>query len=94
MMETQKFISVILPLKLEWEPCYSLPEDTYDICVGQRVKVRFAFKEYIGVVSAVGITPEIAVDRIQSIVRYVKQGNRISPEHKHIHRKQTQAEHS
>ena len=87
MMETQKFISVILPLKLEWEPCYSLPEDTYDICVGQRVKVRFAFKEYIGVVSAVGITPEIAVDRIQSIVSIEEGLEKILPEEIELWRK-------
>ena len=80
MMETQKFISVILPLKLEWEPCYSLPEDTYDISVGQRVKVRFAFKEYIGVVSAVGITPGVAVHRIQSIVSIEGGLEKILPE--------------
>ncbi len=80
MMQTRKFISVILPLRLEWEPCYSLPEETDDICVGQRVRVRFAFKEYIGVVSAVDITPEIATDRIQSIVCIEKGLEKILPE--------------
>ena len=26
-MEKKTYISVILPLKLEWEPCYSVPEN-------------------------------------------------------------------
>ena len=42
------FIQVILPLRLEWEPFYYLDGE---ISVGNRVRVNFAGKEYVGVVS-------------------------------------------
>lgn len=45
------FIQVILPLRLEWEPFYYL--DGKVISVGERVRVNFAGKEYVGVVSVV-----------------------------------------
>lgn len=57
------YISVILPLRLEWEPCYAVPQES-KIEVGDRVRVRFGAKEYVGVVSAVGITPDIDPKRI------------------------------
>ncbi len=44
------FIQVILPLRLEWEPFYYLDGE---ISVGNRVRVNFAGKEYVGVVSDV-----------------------------------------
>ncbi len=43
------FIQVILPLRLEWEPFYYL--DGKVVSVGERVRVNFAGKEYVGVVS-------------------------------------------
>ena len=61
------YISVILPLRLEWEPCYAVAKEV-KIEVGDRVKVRFGAKEYVGVVSAVDITPEIAPERILPVV--------------------------
>ena len=61
------YISVILPLKLEWEPCYSLPADASKAAVGNRVKVIFANKPYTGVISAVGITPETELSKIKQI---------------------------
>ncbi len=61
-MENLIYISVILPLKLDWEPCYSMEVPACQ--PGTRVRVRFAGKDYIGVVSAVGITPEIAPGKI------------------------------
>lgn len=54
-MAWEKFIQVILPLHLEWEPYYELE----DARVGERVKVEFAHREYIGVVSKVGVKPEV-----------------------------------
>ncbi len=44
------FIQVILPLRLEWEPFYYMDGE---ISVGNRVRVNFAGKEYVGVVSDV-----------------------------------------
>ena len=64
-MNEAKFISVILPLKLEWEPCYST---TSDLHVGERVRVMFAGKVYVGTVSAVGIVPDMDPGRIKPIV--------------------------
>ena len=49
-MTGQKLISVILPLKLDWEPYYSANEE-YALEKGSRVEVLFAGKKYIGVVS-------------------------------------------
>ncbi|MEE3466408.1 MAG: hypothetical protein VZQ48_06695, partial [Candidatus Cryptobacteroides sp.] len=61
-MDESIFIQVILPLKLEWEPYYLVETP---VAVGDRVKVEFAGKDYIAVVSAVGVTPpEQLVDRI------------------------------
>ena len=74
------YISVILPLKLEWEPCYSLPDDVSCVSAGDRVKVRFANKEYIGVVSRTNIKPETEVSRIRTIIALEKNLDRISPE--------------
>ena len=80
MMENTIYISVILPLKLDWEPCYSLPEsiDSSVINIGDRVKVRFANKIYTGVVSAVGITPETSPSRILSTLSVETDMPRIS----------------
>ena len=49
-MTGQMLISVILPLKLDWEPYYSANEE-YALEKGSRVEVLFAGKKYIGVVS-------------------------------------------
>ena len=65
LMNEVRYISVILPLKLEWEPCYST---TSDLHVGGRVRVMFAGKEYVGAVSAVGIVPDVDPGRIKPIV--------------------------
>lgn len=66
-MDKLCYISVILPLKLEWEPCYSI-EPSIDVAVGDRVRVNFARHEYIGVVSAININPDIDLKRIQPIL--------------------------
>ena len=52
-----RYISVILPLKLSWEPYYSLPE-TMSAEVGDRVAVSFAGRRYLGVVSGINVNPE------------------------------------
>ena len=66
-MDGPAFIQVILPLRLEWDPCYRLPEGMRAE-VGSRVRVLFAHKEYVGTVSAVDVTPETAVDRILPVL--------------------------
>lgn len=65
-----KYLKVILPLKLDWEPCYSyIPADGAAVPeIGSRVNVRFAGRRYIGVVSGKDIVPEIEASRIQRII--------------------------
>lgn len=46
-------IQLILPLRLDWHPSYSLQEGQY-VRIGDRVRVSFASKEYVGVVCATG----------------------------------------
>ena len=60
-MERKTFISVILPLKLEWEPCYRLPSDADVVRIGDRVKVRFSNKDYSAVISAVDLIKGIGL---------------------------------
>ncbi len=52
-MPLEPFIQVIVPLRLEWEPYYRME----GAAVGDRVRVAFARKTYIGVVSAVNADP-------------------------------------
>ena len=66
-MPVPAYIQVILPLRLEWEPYYSVPEGTR-VDVGDRVRVLFARKEYVGAVSAVGVTPQTDENRILPIL--------------------------
>ena len=65
-MDKRIYISVILPLRLEWEPCYWT--DIEDIGPGQRVRVLFAGREYTGTVSAAGIEPQLAPSKIQQVI--------------------------
>jgi primosomal protein N' (replication factor Y) len=66
-MADSTYIQVILPLRLEWEPCYRVPEGT-SVRVGDRVRVLFARKEYVGAVSAVGVQPQTDENRILPIL--------------------------
>ena len=66
-MPVPAYIQVILPLRLEWEPCYRLPEGA-TVRVGDRVRVLFARKEYVGAVSAVDVQPQTDENRILPIL--------------------------
>ncbi len=106
-MSQSLYISVILPLKLEWVPCYAVPEgmlhgdgkqaghgmqeddgiqtgygkqEDEGIYVGDRVRVKFANREYIGVVSEVGVTPDIDPGRILPVVAVESGLERILPQ--------------
>ena len=82
-MDGRRYISVILPLKLEWEPCYYI-DSSDDIEVGKRVRVKFAGKEYVGVVSGVDITPDITASKIQSIISIEVTMEKIRTEEIHL----------
>ena len=64
-MEERKYIRVILPLKLAWEPCYRT--DDMELSVGERVSVVFAGRKYVGVVSAVGVDSETDESKIRPV---------------------------
>ena len=64
-MQREKFISVILPLKLEWEPYYRTSED---LKIGDRVRVLFANKEYVAVVSGTDTNPDIDSSKVKPII--------------------------
>ena len=68
------YIFVILPLRLSWEPCYIAPQGT---ATGDRVKVVFAGKEYIGVVSGTGVEPPAQAKKISEILSVEKDMDRI-----------------
>ena len=76
------YISVIIPLKLEWEPCYSVVHagQETDIKIGDRVRVIFAGKEYIGVVSSTDCVPETDASRIKNILSVERHLDSIFPE--------------
>ena len=56
-MSAKSYIQVIVPLKLDWEPVYSVPEGV-SLTKGDRVSVIFSGKEYIAVVSKVPAVPD------------------------------------
>jgi len=67
-MSNKVHISVILPLKLAWEPIYSVPEGTEVPSIGDRVLVPFAGRNYLGVVSGIDAVPDLkASSKIRDI---------------------------
>ena len=78
-MPARTFIQVILPLRLEWEPYYALPEGV-QVHVGDRVRVLFARLEYIATVSAVDVKPVINESQINPILALESSLPRILPE--------------
>ena len=49
-MDARQYIKVLIPLRLEWEPLYSW-DGPVPAVAGDRIRVAFAGKEYIGVVT-------------------------------------------
>lgn len=75
------YVSVILPLRLEWEPVYRVPEEiagSGSVNVGDRVTVRFAARLYSGVVSAVNVTPAAHIKKVFPIVSLDKNLDTVS----------------
>jgi primosomal protein N' len=60
-MEEERYIRVILPLKLAWEPCYRTSEE---VRTGMRVSVTFSGRKYTGVVSGTDVVPDVDRKRI------------------------------
>ena len=59
-MSANSYIQVIVPLKLDWEPFYSVPEGL-ELVEGDRVNVLFSGKEYMAVVSKINAMPDDAL---------------------------------
>ena len=78
-MDSKRYIQVILPLRLEWEPYYSVP-DGVRVEVGDRVRVPMVNVSYIGTVSAVDVTPAIPESQILPIQSVEDSLPRILPE--------------
>lgn len=83
-MGDRKYISVILPLKLEWEPCYWTEEA---VTAGDWIKVTFAGKEYTGVVSGTDISPDIAPEKVRKAGNVDKEMGRVLEEEMKLWRK-------
>ena len=79
-MGQKRYISVILPLKLDWVASYSVPEEMGEIEVGDRVRVVFANRKYLGVVSATDVTPDVDLKRVMSVISVERDLRRINPE--------------
>jgi len=81
MPEHSVYIQVIVPLKLDWIPFYSVPSGL-EIRRGDKVRVTFAFKEYVGVVYSVGESlPEgLPVSKVSPIIRVESGFERVSEE--------------
>ena len=78
-MSGTNYIQVILPLRLEWEPYYKLPEGL-EVKIGDRVRVMFANAFYVAAVSAVDVSPTLDPARIVTIEALEKDLPAISPE--------------
>lgn len=76
-MNKAAYITVILPLKLEWEPFYTCKEED-GISTGDRVSVLFSGKEYIGVVSEVRSAPPQGISGIREIISHEPMLEKIS----------------
>lgn len=61
-MSDNGFIQVILPLRLDWNPTYVLQEGQ-SVRTGDRIRVNFASREYIGVVCNTGVDIRSAAGR-------------------------------
>ena len=70
MLKDRTYIRVILPLRLDWEPYYYVPAEMArgGIAVGMRVSVLFARKEYLGVISAACIEPDVEEGKINAVL--------------------------
>lgn len=73
-----RYIQVVVPLRLSWNPTYST--DDQGISVGDRVKVRVSGHLHDAVVIAADITPDIDRSRIQPIEGIARGLERITSE--------------
>jgi primosomal protein N' len=72
------FAQIILPIKLDWLPHYSLP---YEVCNGTLVEVNLAGRLYVGVVHSTCPTPPqgLPVEKISPVVRILEDTPIVTP---------------
>lgn len=63
----RKYISVLLPLKLEWAPCYEVPSGEA-VSAGDWVRVIFANRPYTGIILETDAAPGMDISRIKTII--------------------------
>ena len=68
-----KYIQVLLPLRIKWEPFYSYSEESMpeSLVVGDRIRVEFAGKEYVGVVTRTDADDDagkVGLGKIKSVI--------------------------
>ena len=78
-MNDRRYISVILPLKIEWEASYFVSSDE-DVRIGDRVRVTFANRKYIGAVSGIDVKPDIDESKVLPVIAIEKGMETILPE--------------
>ena len=76
-IEKTQYIQVILPLKLEWQPYYICKET---VEVGERIRVNFSGKEYVGVVYKTNVCPKTNPSKIKEVIGKEKELEKISLE--------------
>lgn len=68
MEQAVSYLRVVVPLRLQWEPCYALGPDQ-QAGIGSRVLVTLSGKPYEGVVSAVDVVPDAPPEKIRPVTR-------------------------
>lgn len=66
-MGGKTIIKAILPLRLEWEPCYCVDRE---VKPGQRIGVTFSGRRYIAVVHATGVEGDLDSSKILPVDEY------------------------
>ena len=85
LMYGNRYIQVLLPLRLKWEPFYSYDADLTlsPLAVGDRVRVEFSGKEYVAVVTVEEASQEaarIGLEKIKPILETLPSLAKISRE--------------
>lgn len=74
-MEKRRYILVLLPLKIEWEPCYWTEEE--GLSIGDRVVIELNGKELEGIVSRTDVEPQTAPSKIRQVKKWLKDDGRV-----------------
>ena len=74
-MEKKRYILVLLPLKMEWEPCYWTEEE--GLSIGDRVVIELNGKELEGIVSRTDVEPQTAPSKIRQVKKWLKGDGRV-----------------